>query len=241
MEINPRLAWICSSPRQDLSAHCRRKVQYPIPSRKDSSISLGTGHTLCKSWAEALPWFLRAFCSWEELSDTLVGVLYMNTSEREWSSSGFSLKTLYFVSLFSPDQKERVVEEKSFYVRQSPEASCMHQASATLSDLIVRAVASDRVTALTGRKLGLQLGANVLQTAVVHLNGEISWISFCRVSHLARIIVEQLPMLGIASAQEGSPGEFCWQSLLHCLIALYSLSLKTCGLQLPIIRQTISF
>lgn len=129
------------------------------------------------------------------------------------------LKTLYFVSLFSPDQKERVVEEKSFYVRQSPEASCMHQASAMLSGLTVRAVASDRVTALTGRKLRLQLGTNALQTAVVHLNGEISWISFCRVSHLARIIVEQLPMVGIASAQEGSPGELCWQSpatLPHC-------------------------
>lgn len=68
----------------------------------------------------------------------------------------------------------------------------MYQILSMLSDLklIVRAAASASSTTSAAMRLWLQLGANVTQTAVVHLNGEISCISFSRVSYLAGALVE---------------------------------------------------
>lgn len=68
----------------------------------------------------------------------------------------------------------------------------MYQILSMLSDLklIVRAAASASSTTSAATRLWLQLGANVTQTAVVHLNGEISCISFSRVRYLAGALVE---------------------------------------------------
>ena len=214
---------MCSAPSWDLSVCCRRKVHYPTSPRMESFVGSVSGNPLCRHCAQVLPWFLWAFCSQEDLSNMLVEVMHLGTGERKLSISEYPVsqsqvrwkmnpnrelpESLIFISTVSPDQKERLVKEKNNHVRHSPETSSVHQVCSTFRSW------ADSVIAFTATRLELQLVANVIQTAVVHLNGEISWISFSRVSCLAGTVVESLPMVGIVSphrstwgALPGSPG-----------------------------------
>lgn len=103
------------------------------------------------------------------------------------------LKGSYFISTVPPGQKERLVKEKNHNVRHRHETNSVHQVSSTLSDLQLTVL---QLLLLQGLSISWLL---VIQTAVVHLNVEISWISFSRVSFLAGTVVESLPMVGIAS------------------------------------------
>lgn len=71
---------LCSAPRRDVGACCRRKVRHPTCPTKN----------LCRHWAELLSLFLWAFCSQEGLScwlNVLVEVMHLGTCERKQHTS----------------------------------------------------------------------------------------------------------------------------------------------------------
>lgn len=212
-----KLICMCSAPRWDLGVCCRRKVHYPTSPREDSFIGLVSGNPLCRHCAEVVSWFLWAFCSQEDLSNMQVEVMHLGTGERKWSSSEYPMSQsqvcwkmnlnrelpgsliFYFHSVSWSEGK---IGERE---KLSCEAKSWDKLCAPSLFHVFRSWA-DSIIAFTATRLGLQLVANVIQTAVVLLNGEISWISFSRVSHLAGPVVESRPMVGIAFQHRSTRG-----------------------------------
>lgn len=146
-----------------------------------------------------------------------VEVMHLETDARKWSSSEYPApqsqvcwKTnpnrqlpetfiFYFHSLSWSEGK--IGEgEKSSRVTKSWDKLCAPTLFPAFRPW------ADSVTAFLATRPGLQLAANVRQTAVVSLNGEVSWIIFSRVNCLSGTVVESLPTVGIASQHRSTWG-----------------------------------
>ena len=181
--------------------------------------------------------------------------MHLGTGERKWSSSEYPVSQSQVHWKINPNRK--LPQRFIFYFHQSLLIrrkdwwkrriimwdEVLRQALCT----VFHAFKFWAGIAFTATRLGLQLVANVMiQRAVVHLNGEISWISFSRVSCLAGTALELLPMVGIASqhrstwgALSGSPGVSA--VLNRTASSLFIDCLKSCSLQLTVLTQAISF
>lgn len=230
---------LCSAPRRDVGACCRRKVRHPTCPTKN----------LCRHWAELLSLFLWAFCSQEGLScwlNVLVEVMHLGTCERKQHTSQSQVhwkrnpnrelpkSFMFYFHNLSWSEGNIGEREKLSCETKSWEKLCAPSPFHAFQN------GADSVTGFTAARLGLPLAASAIQTAVAHPNGEISW------NCLAGTAVESLPVAGIASQQRstwgallGSPGVCSPRP--HCPIPLYRLSLKTCRLQMTILTQAISF
>lgn len=211
---------MCSAPRWVLGVCCRRKVHSPTSPREDSFIGPVSGNPLCRHCAEVVSWFLRAFCSREDLSNMQVEVMHPGTGERKWSSSEYPVSQSQVC--WKTNLNRELPESLIFYfhslswsegkIGEREKLSCETKSWDKLcapSLFHVFRSWADSIIAFTATRLGLQLVANVIQTAVVLLNGEISWISFSRVSRLEGLLWSRIPWWALPFST-GAPGELCW-------------------------------
>lgn len=159
-------------PRRNIGACCRRCTIPPAP----GTLSAGTAQSCCPC-----PW---AFCSQEDLScwlNMLVEVMHLETGEKKLPTSQSQLHwkrspnrelpksfIFYFQNVSwsegnTSEREKSSCETKSWEKFCAPSAFCAFQSAA------------DSVTAFTAARLGLLLAASAIQTAVAHLNEEISW------------------------------------------------------------------
>lgn len=156
-----------------------------------------------------------------------------STSLKEESKQN-CLKASYFISRMSLGQKEILVKEKNHHVRQSPEKSSVPQVLSVLSSL-----------QLTALQLLLLPGLGFCWLPVQYKQQWLIWMRKLA-GAVWQGLLESLSMVGIASQQRstwgallGSPGVCTPQP--HGPIPLYRLPLKSYGLQLTVLTQTISF
>lgn len=200
---------LCSAPRRDVGACCRRKVHHPTCPTKN----------LCRHCAELLSLFLWAFCSQEGLScwlNVLVEVMHLGTCERKQHTSQSQVhwkrnpnrelpkSFMFYFHNLSWSEGNIGEREKLSCETKSWEKLCAP------SPFHAFQYGADSVTGFTAARLGLPLAASDYKQQWLIRMGKSAGTVW------QGLLWSHFPWWALPLSK-GAPGELCW-AVLVCAV-----------------------
>ena len=208
---------MCSPPRWDLGVCCRRKVHCPTSPRKDSFLGLISGsplQALCRGVVLVPLSFLHSGGFIKHAGGSHASGNQWKEMEQLWIPCGPKS------SLLKDESKQRIawklhllfpqsllIRRKDWWKRKIIMWDKILRQALCTKSLPCFQTLSWQCYSFHCYKAWASAGCSVIQTAAGQLNGEISWISFIRVSCLSGTLAETLPLVGFASQRRSTWGD----------------------------------